>query len=83
MKENSKTDLSDLMLNDKGFAFDPSSGDSYQLNETGLLCIKALQSGNSESEIAKRIADSYDVDELRAKSDVDAFLGELERIGWR
>lgn len=74
--------LSDLMINDRGFAFDPNAGESYQVNETGLMCLRAIQKGLSHQAILDKLLKTYGVDELRANLDLDSFFWELERIGW-
>ena len=74
--------LDDLMLNDKGFVFDPGTGESYQLSATGLLCLRGLQHGGTVSGVVAEIVREYDVGPLKARCDLDAFLWELKQLGW-
>jgi hypothetical protein len=76
------TPLSEIMLNDRGFAFDPTTGESFQLSTTGLEIILALrQTPDREAALAKLIAD-FEVDENTARRDFDHFLASVEQIGW-
>ena len=46
--------LSQLALSDEGFVFDPQTGDSFQVSETGIAVLRALKEGRSDEEICKR-----------------------------
>ncbi len=74
--------LTDLMLNDRGFAFDPNTGESYQLSTTGLTCLRGLQQGASVDELVDRITARWEVDPIAARCDVDAFLWDLQQLSW-
>jgi hypothetical protein len=74
--------LADLMLNDRGFAFDPNTGESYQLSPTGLACLRGLQRGDSTEELVNQITERWDVDRSAARCDVDAFLWDLQQLSW-
>ena len=70
------------MLNDRGFAFDPNTGESYQLSPTGLACLRGLQRGDSVDDLVNQIAERWDVDRSAARCDVDAFLWDLQQLSW-
>jgi len=74
--------LDDLMLNDRGFVFDPNTGESYQLSATGLLCLRHLQHGATLAALLAGLTATHDVDPLTARCDLDAFLWELKQLGW-
>ncbi len=78
-----KTQLSDLLLNDRGFAFDPVRGETYQLNTTGLVLVKMLQTGMTEAQILEAMQEKYEVEENTARRDLEGFFDELETIGWK
>ena len=80
--DNPSTRLDDLMLNDKGFVFDPNTGESYQLSATGLSCLRGLQHGRSASALVAEMVETYAVEPLAARCDLDAFFWELKQIGW-
>jgi len=76
------TPLSEIMLNDKGFAFDPATGESFQLSTTGLEIVRALRDApDRDAALAKLIAE-FEVDENTARRDIDQFLSSIEKIGW-
>ena len=53
--------LSNLAVNHDGFVFDPSTGDSYVLNQTGLAVLQGLQDGVDETQIARELVEQFDV----------------------
>ncbi len=77
------TPLSDLMLNDRGFVFDPASGETFQLNATGLRVVRLLQSGLGHEDALARIIAEFDVDEHTAQRDFSDFVDCIARTGWR
>ncbi len=80
--ETDLTRLEDLMLNERGFVFDPNTGESYQVSGTGLLCLRALQRGASIDEVVAQLVTSHDVERITVRCDVDAFLWDLKQLGW-
>ena len=70
------------MLNDRGFAFDPNSGESYQLSPTGLACLRGLQQGASADDLVTQITATWEVDRLAARCDIDTFLWNLQQLDW-
>ena len=73
--------LSQLALNDEGFAFDPSTGDSFLANSSALLIMKQLREGKRPKEIARAITDKYRVDMEDAARDVADFWLRLKSLG--
>lgn len=67
-----------MALNNSGFAFDPMSGESYTLNETGVDVIRALQVGKTEREIAEQLSNEYEVEALDTLTDVLDFIKQLK-----
>lgn len=51
-----------LAISETGFVFDPSTGDSYTLNTTGLEILQMLREGKSHEMIIQRMTADYDVD---------------------
>jgi len=61
-----------LNVNETGFLFDPSTGESYSLNNMGSLYFNMLSEGKSKEEIRDFVLEEYDVDETTvAKSFID------------
>jgi len=53
---------SNIAISESGFLFDPLTGESYSLNQTGREILELLKMEKSESEIKKTILSSYDID---------------------
>ena len=47
---NAPEKLPNLAINHDGFVFDPSTGDSYVMNPTGLAILQGLQDGIDETQ---------------------------------
>ena len=73
--------LSQLALNDEGFVFDPTTGDSFQVSMTGLVILKSLRDGKSDAETAQALAKKYAVDHETAARDIADFRAQLKTIG--
>lgn len=71
--------LKSLMINDEGFAFDPRTGNTYNINATGLLVVNAIKAGANPEQVLDSVAAYYDVDRQTADRDLEAFFNELER----
>lgn len=73
--------LKDLMINDNGFAFDPRTGNTYNLSSTGMDVVGWLKQGCDAAAIVERLAEKYDVAGQAAGSDVQSFLSALRKYG--
>lgn len=73
-------ELSHLALNEEGFAFDPTTGDSFRINHTGLFILKKLREGIDENEIAEALTEEYEVSPDDAERDVTDFLRMLKTL---
>lgn len=71
--------LKALMINDEGFAFDPRSGNTFSINDTGLLVINCIKAGASLTRIVEELTEQFEIDETAADRDLEAFLNELSR----
>lgn len=77
------TSLNDLLLNDRGFAFDPTGGETYQLSATGLRIVRLLQQDTNEENILTHMMEEYEVDKNTAQRDLRSFLQSIESLGWK
>ncbi len=77
------TELSDLLLNDRGFAFDPVGGDTFQLSITGLRAVRLLQQGGDESSVLEHLLAEYEVEENTVSRDLGSFFRMMEHLGWK
>lgn len=73
------TKLKSLMINDEGFAFDPRTGNTYNMSTVGLFVVNAIKAGAHADQVLDSIIDRYDVDRQTADRDLGVFLHELER----
>ena len=51
------------------------------LNETGALIWRAIEEGKDAEDIAKQIAEIYEVDEATALRDVNLFIDKMNGAG--
>ncbi|HFC98780.1 MAG TPA: HPr-rel-A system PqqD family peptide chaperone [Thermosulfurimonas dismutans] len=73
-----------LAINEEGFIFDPETGNSYTVNETGLFILEKLRQGLSPEEIARLLSQEYDISPEEARRDLEDFLEVLVRYGlWK
>jgi methyltransferase-like protein len=73
--------LTKLAINDEGFIFDPSHGDSYVVNDTGLFILNALKGKADDQDIVKGICRKFEVSVEEAEADLADFKDSLEKLG--
>lgn len=66
-----------LAINEEGFVFDPQTGESFTVNETGKTILKALIDSNAEEGIAMKLTEQFDVSHQDAQADVRDFIQHL------
>ena len=59
-----------LRISDQGVVFDPSTGESFTVNETGLKILQYLQEGIGDEELFAKLSEEYDL----SRSDFDRNL---------
>ena len=69
--------LSQLAINDEGFIFDPSTGESFTVNNTGLFILKNLKEGKSQEEIIEGLTEEFEVSAEEAERDYVDFIEKL------
>jgi len=74
------TTLDNLLLNDRGIAFDPVSGETYRLIGPAVHLVRLLQNGADDEALLHYLLTEYEVDEATARRDLDVFLGMLEQM---
>ncbi len=75
------TRLHQLALSDEGFVFDPQTGDSFQVSETGMVVMHALKDGRGDEEIAQQLVAHFDVALEEARRDCTDFRSQLKNFG--
>ncbi|NPA17000.1 MAG: HPr-rel-A system PqqD family peptide chaperone [Aquificae bacterium] len=69
--------LSQLAINDEGFVFDPLTGESFTVNQTGLFILKELKEGKSQEEIVQDLVENFEVSKEEAERDLVDFIEKL------
>ncbi len=69
--------LSKLAINKEGFIFDPTTGDSFTVNPTGLFIISNLRDGKSTEEIAEILSKEFDDTPEEISKDISDFITHL------
>ena len=73
--------IKDLAISDSGFVFDPFSGGTFTLNETGRTVLQGLRDGLTESEIVDRLRAEFDAVTPKVEEDVRDFLRTMTEYG--
>jgi len=66
-----------LAVNEEGFVFDPQTGESFTVNETGKTILKALIESKAEEGIALKLTEQFNVSHQEAQADVRDFIQHL------
>jgi len=72
--------LDHLLLNERGIAFDPDTGEMYRLIGPAYLLVRLLQQGATKDELLRHLLQEYEIDEPTARRDLDAFYLMLEKL---
>lgn len=73
--------LKQLNISQTGIAFDPQTGDSFQLNETAKTILELQQQNLSVEEIAQNISGRYQIPFEQALTDTLEFEVYLKILG--
>lgn len=74
---DSNSKLKTLALNESGFIFDPTTGQTFTTNETGLEVIRLLKTGKSLEDIVAHLEGLYDTSRDHLYKDVAQFLSQM------
>ena len=69
--------LAHLTIHDDGFIFDPSIGESFTANATGLTILRALKDGRSAPDIVRELREQFEHTPPDAERDVADFIEHL------
>lgn len=69
--------LSKLAVNSEGFIFDPTTGDSYTVNPTGLFIISSLRDGKEIDQIAEELSKEFEDTPEEISKDISEFVSHL------
>lgn len=66
-----------LAVSESGFVFDPASGNSFTVNETGLAILRVLQHDRNLLSMAEQLQREFDVKPRELERDLLEFAGIL------
>ncbi len=75
------TRLARLAISEEGFAFDPTTGESFALNQTGLTVLRGLLCGQPQAEIIETLANEFDRAPREVERDCMDFINHLTTQG--
>lgn len=68
-----------LAVSDSGFVFDPVSGNSFTVNESGLRIIQLVKDGKNLGEAVSALSNEYHGSATDIERDVLEFVGLLRK----
>jgi hypothetical protein len=66
-----------IALSDNGFVFNPSTGDSFTMNNTGREVLLHVKEGKDISAITDIMYEKYDIDRLILERFISDFINDL------
>lgn len=69
--------IANIAISETGFVFNPTTGDSFTLNETARKVISLIKEGNSIEQTTKILKETYDVDDSTLERYLFDFIYEL------
>lgn len=67
-----------IAVSETGFIFNPLTGDSFSVNETGLFVLQKLKEEENEETILKAFQEEFELDRNTAEIDLNDFLSMLK-----
>ena len=78
---NPESKLHDLAISDSGFVFDPYSGATFSVNESGRLLLDGLKRGLDREALVHSLREHFEVGSADLERDVDDFVQVLKKNG--
>jgi len=66
-----------IALSENGFVFNPSTGDSYTLNNSGKEVMIMIKEGKNVTQIADLLYEKYDIDRISLERYLEDFINDL------
>jgi PqqD family protein of HPr-rel-A system len=73
--------LRELALSDTGFVFDPFSGATFTVNETGLCVLQAIKDGADRAGVTARLTERFELGGEDLARDIEEFVHLLRQHG--
>ncbi|MCA6423215.1 PqqD family protein [Flavobacterium sp. j3] len=70
--------LRNVAISESGFLFNPTTGDSFTLNDTAIHIVSLLKENKNKEEIISSIVDKFDVEKNTADKDYEDFVFSLK-----
>lgn len=67
-----------IAVSENGFVFDPSTGDSFTLNNTALEIVELLKGGKNHEEVVKFLLEKYEADRPLIERFLVEFFEEMK-----
>lgn len=67
-----------LALSESGFVFDPVSGQSFSVNDTGLVILRLAQHQDDIEQLIEQLLEQFDASSVEIKRDVQDFINRLQ-----
>jgi hypothetical protein len=77
--EKVKEKVKELALNDSGFVFSPTSGQSFSVNATGLSLLRLLQRQPDMDSVEEKLLHEFEVSAQQLNQDLNEFAVQLLR----
>ena len=71
--------LKRLAISETGFVFDPTTGHSFSINETGMLILQQLQQHKTLEETIQLLDQTYQAERTQFERDLIEFIGQLRK----
>jgi hypothetical protein len=81
LSTSAATELNRLAISPTGFVFDPRSGATYSVNETGRTILEALRSGACLDDVVQELGDVFDTRAADLRRDVLEYVSLLRDNG--
>jgi hypothetical protein len=66
-----------VATSEAGFVFNPGTGDSFSVNQTGAEIISLFKEERSPEEVIQIISSKFDVEQIQIEKDLDDFVSQL------
>jgi hypothetical protein len=73
--------IKSLVINESGFTFDPFSGETFTVNETGVIILKYLRENTALPKISEELAKKFNISAKEAYTDILEFRNQLVIYG--
>ena len=66
-----------VATSEAGFVFNPGTGDSFSVNQTGSEIISLFKENRTTEEVISLISAKFDVEQNQIEKDLDDFVSQL------